>query len=283
MTFIKNLFIGIIIGISNIIPGVSGGTMMVVFNVFDKLVHAVSKFTSDVKNNFLLLFSIVSGAGLGILLFSKGLSYLLSNFYMVTNFFFIGIILGSFPMVYKKSVADKFKPLHLIPCAITLAIMLFTVYFVPNINSTVKETLSVFTFFHLLIISALAAFCMIIPGISGSFVMVLFGTYETVIAAISKFNILILIPVAIGCLIGLFLGSKIIDKLLRKYPQATYFSILGFMIGSIPAIIQNVALKDAFIGGTAIIYSALFCILGLAISLIFSVDSLKNRIFMHKN
>ena len=88
MSFIKNLIAGAIIGIANIIPGVSGGTMMVILNVFDKIVDAISHFTKAVKKNLLYLLPILLGAAIGILAFSKGITFMLDYYPMITNFFF---------------------------------------------------------------------------------------------------------------------------------------------------------------------------------------------------
>lgn len=279
MDFLKNVLYGMIIGLANIIPGVSGGTMAVVLNVFDRLISSISNIRKSFKKNAIFLLGIGIGAGLAILLFSKGISFLLDNHYMVTNFFFVGVILGSIPLVYKKATFDIFKPQHIIWGVITLILMLITVYVVPSADSqNIVTVLTLFQFVKLFIITAISAICMIIPGISGSFVMLLFGTYETVTVAISDLNLLILLPVALGAATGILVGSKIIDGLLKRYPQATYFSILGFMIGSIPAIVDKIAGENAFIGGMPLVIGVVVLIVGAAISYAFSNENLKEKI-----
>lgn len=279
MDFLKNVLYGMIIGLANIIPGVSGGTMAVVLNVFDRLISSISNIRKSFKKNAIFLLGIGIGAGLAILLFSKGISFLLDNHYMVTNFFFVGVILGSIPLVYKKATFDVFKPQHIIWGVITLILMLITVYVVPSADSqNIVTVLTLFQFVKLFIITAISAICMIIPGISGSFVMLLFGTYETVTVAISDLNLLILLPVALGAATGILVGSKIIDGLLKRYPQATYFSILGFMIGSIPAIVDKIAGENAFIGGMPLVIGVVVLIVGAAISYAFSNENLKEKI-----
>lgn len=270
-----------VIGIANIIPGVSGGTMMVVLNVFDRLVYAISNIRKEFKKSAKFLLSIGIGAVVAILLFSSLISWLLDHHYMVTNFFFIGVILGSIPLVLRKATADRFKPMHIIPCLITLAIMLFTIYFVPNASDTIMRTLTPFVFFKLVAISAVSAICMIIPGISGSFVMLMFGTYETVAVALSEMNILILVPVAVGVVLGMLFGSKLIAKLLQRYPQFTYFSILGFMLGSIPAIVEKIQVEKAFVGGWPVAAAVVVLLIGAAISYLFSDETFKARITSH--
>lgn len=277
MSFIKNILIGAIIGLANIIPGVSGGTMAVVLNVYDRLIGAISNIKKSFRKNGMFLAALVIGAALAILLFSRVIAYFLDNFYMITNFFFIGIIVGSIPMVYKRATEERFKPMHMLACAATLAIMLFTVYFIPVSGETgaIITTISLASFVKLFFVSIISAICMIIPGISGSFVMLLFGTYETVTTAISDFNIIILIPVGAGALFGILMGSKVIEFVLKKFPQATYFAILGFMLGSMPAIVDKIQAENAFVGGWQVVIAILVLIIGMAVSYLFSDEKFK--------
>lgn len=282
ITFLKNTLIGAIVGIANIIPGVSGGTMMVVLGVFDKLIGAVSNIRKEFKKSVLTLLPFLLGAGGAILLLSSAITYLLDYHYMATNLFFVGVIVGSIPMVWKKSTAGGFRWQYVFIGLITLGIMLFTVYFAPDSSGDIIRELSVFSTIKLVVCSAIAAFSMIVPGISGSFMMLLFGTYTTVTTAISEMNILVLIPIAIGILIGLLFGSKLISLLLEKFPQATYFAILGFMIGSIPAIIENTLQRDALVGGISLVIGIAVFLIGGAVSYIFSDETLKDRIAQRK-
>lgn len=283
MTFIKNMIYGMVIGLANIIPGVSGGTMAVVLNVYDRLIDSISNLKKNLKNNFGFLSALLIGAVIAILLFSKAITYLLDNHYMITNLFFVGIIVGSIPMVLKKATQDSFKPLHIIPCIVTLVAMLITVYFSPSSSSeTIITTISVLSFIKLTAISAVAAICMIIPGISGSFVMLLFGVYETITTAIDDLNILVLIPIAIGTISGILLGSKLIQKFLSRYPQAAYFAILGFMFGSIPAIFSKIGSEGAYLNGSPIVIGIIVAIIGFAISYLFTNERFK-KLIMNKN
>lgn len=278
ISFIKTFLYGAIIGIANIIPGVSGGTIMVVLDVFDDIVGAIGSLRKNFFKSAKFLLTILAGAGVAILLCSSLINYLLTNHYMIVNFFFIGVIVGSFPLIIKKATEDGFKPYHLIACTVTLSAMLFTVYFVPSAEETVVRTLTAWAFVKLLAISAFSAFCMIIPGISGSFVMLMFGTYETVTAAISELNIIVLIPIGIGVLLGVLLGSKIIDSLIKRYPQMTYFAILGFMLGSIPAIIEKINGESAFVGGTPAVVAGAVAIVGIALSYLFTNEKFKSAL-----
>lgn len=281
MSIIKNILCGIVIGIANIIPGVSGGTMMVVLDVFDRIVGAIGGLRKNWKKNIPFLLEILLGAAAGIILFSKLLSYLLETRYMVTNFFFIGVILGSIPLVYRRATADRLKQGHLLFCCLTLILMLCTVYAVPGTPDTLIREVSWLSALRLFASGALAAVCMIIPGISGSFVLLLFGAYETIAVAIAEWNFAVLLPVGIGIVAGLLLGCKAIAVLLRRYPQATYFSILGFVIGSIPAIVEKIRQEQAFVGGGSLWIAIGVLLFGMALSYLFSNEGIKEKIRTH--
>lgn len=271
----KNIIFGAIIGVANVIPGVSGGTMAVVLGIYDVLISAISNFTKNIKSSLKLLIPIAIGGGAGILLFAKLLSYCLDNHYMLTNFFFVGVILGSIPLIFLKAIGEtkesrdtfKLNLGHIISFLATLAIMIYML-FSSNIteNTTIITSLTPFSFFYLLLSGAIAAICMIIPGISGSFVLVLLGAYSTIITAVDNLNVLILLPVVIGIILGILLGAKVIEKILVKYSSQAYFAILGFVLGSIPVIINNIYLLDAFKGGIYILLSVIIIVFGTCLS-----------------
>lgn len=271
-----------IIGLANIIPGVSGGTMAVVFGVFDRLIASISNIRKEFKKSILFLLPIGLGAGAAILLLSQGLKWLLEHHYMATNLFFVGVIVGSIPMIFGKAVEGGFKIRNLIPFAVTFAMMIVMIFLSPEGETVIVRTLDVFMFIKLLVFSAIAAISMIIPGLSGSFVMLLLGTYNTVITAIAELNIVMLIPVVIGVALGILFGSKLINWLIVRFPQATYFAILGFVIGSIPTIFEKIGAAQAYRGGWELVIGILVGVIGILISFVFSSETLKERLFKKK-
>ena len=240
MEFIKNILKGMVIGISNIIPGVSGGTMAVVLGIYDKLISTINNFFKDIKKNIVFLGTIGIGAVLGILLFSKLLTYLLEpkNGYMqATHFFFIGLIIGSLPIIYKKATEKKVEKKNYIFLIVAFLIV-FGMSLMGDAKSSTEviRTLSVGVAIKLCIAGFVAAAAMILPGVSGSFILLLMGIYSTVVTAVSEMNIMLLIPVGVGVVLGVLTMTKIIEALFKKYPQTAYFTILGLIIGSIIAI-----------------------------------------------
>lgn len=233
----KLMIYGAIIGVANIIPGVSGGTMAVILNVYDKLIQSISNLRTDFINSIKFLIPVGIGGGVGILAFSKLIEFCLETFATATNLVFVGLIIGSIPMMLGKVKESKIETISIAIGVITLAAMVYMGVANPDENSgQVITVLTLGSFIHLFLTSIIAAGAMIIPGVSGSFILLLLGTYTTILTAVSNLNILIIIPVGLGCITGVLVCAKLLDKLFANYPQQTYAGILGLMIGSITVI-----------------------------------------------
>ncbi len=237
MEHIINVLKGVVIGVANAIPGVSGGTMMVIMKVFDRLLGAVTLNLKKLKENFVFLLTIIIGMGIGVILSAKVLNICFENFYVQTQFFFMGVVLGSLPMIYKEATKEKkLEPLHLIPFAIGLGVIIGVTVISMSATNSVITSLTPVTFFYLLMISVVAAAAMIMPGLSGSLVLLILGGYQTVINAVDEMNIMVLIPVGIGVILGILLCAKVITLCLKKWQRGTYAVILGLIVGSFYAI-----------------------------------------------
>lgn len=280
MEFIWNMIYGAIIGIANIIPGVSGGTMAVILNIYDELISAVSNFTKAFKKSLMLLIPIGLGAGAGIILFSKLIGYLLETHPMPVNFFFMGLIIGSVPMIYKRATVKEFKVVSLIPFVIAMAIMVGMSFLSKDEAAvdTLITTITLGTAIKLIVCGAIAAACTILPGVSGSLILVVLGVYTSVLNAISTFNIPVLFFVGIGVLIGLLGGAKLIDICLRTNEQLTFFAILGLVVGSVVPVFK--ASGFAF-GGQAVV-AIMTLALGIGISLLFASEKFQARVRRNK-
>ncbi|MGN0640086.1 MAG: DUF368 domain-containing protein [Oscillospiraceae bacterium] len=265
--YLKYFLCGLIFGTANVIPGVSGGTMLVVFGIFDRLTDAISGIKKIFKNfPFLLTFAL--GAGAGILVSAKVISQMFVSFGVQTNMFFIGLILGGIPLIYRLGTAEKKpKPLCIVPFVIAMAFVIaLAVLEKLNIFSLTAETVEGFDLvFSLKMVgsAALAAVTMIIPGISGSFVMMLLGVYETIIGALSNFNFYVIIPFAIGAVVGIVVGAKLISMLIAKNRLMVYSALMGLVIGSVYAI-----LPDGFGFNLQTGYGFVFLLLGVVASVL---------------
>ncbi|MFI3228067.1 MAG: DUF368 domain-containing protein [Clostridia bacterium] len=245
----RTFFYGMIIGVANIIPGVSGGTMAVILNIYDKIISSISNLRTDFKNSLKFLIPLGLGSGIGILLFAKIIDFCLENFASATSLVFLGLILGSIPMINKKASEYNKTTSGYLCMAVAIIILGFMHFSNIDDSSTLITTLSAGSFAKLFFASFIAAGAMIIPGISGSFILLLLGIYSSILTAISNFNILILIPVGLGCGVGILVCAKIIDILFKKYPQQTYMGILGLMIGSMIIIVPQFTASFEFLIG----------------------------------
>lgn len=250
MNYFINFLKGAAVGIANIIPGVSGGTLAVITGIYNKLIDIIGNFLSHLKSwtklkeDFKFLIPIGLGAVIGIVLFSKVLKWLLATFNMPTMFCFMGLIIGSLPLLFNQAKEKGFKIKYLIPFAITLILMII----LNIIGANVTEGSGIETFdktpinmILLVFYGFIAAGTMVIPGISGSMVMMIMGIYTAILTAVSTLDIIILLPFAFGVLIGVIVVSKLMDILLEKFYSYTYFAILGFIIGSIIFIFPGFA------------------------------------------
>lgn len=234
MEYIKNIIYGMLIGVANAIPGVSGGTMAVILDIYDKIMYAIS--FKNIKNNLRFLISLAIGAILGIFLLSNVIVRAMTTYPIILNFCFIGLVLGSIPALYKKAKGDSVKPRNWFFFAAALALMIFLT--IVNPDATANKTLAEFGGISpgfcvwLFITAVISMIAMILPGLSGSLIFLLLGTYGIVMESIATFNFILIAVIGLGVITGAFIGVKIIKKMLRFHPQALYFGILGLMVGS---------------------------------------------------
>ena len=239
---------GMLIGVANIIPGVSGGTLMITLGLYEEVIDTISHFFKNFKKNLKFVIPLGIGMVLAILLLSKLISLCLDKYPFPTTFFFIGLILGGIPLLWRKTSAAKKKMSNWLVFLITFAIVFAFAFlksgdFVVDLNS-----LTPVGYITLFIVGIISAATMVIPGISGSFVLMMLGYYEPIVNTIkdlTKFdllghNLLILIPFGIGIIVGIVLVAKLIEYLLRKYPVKTYYGVLGFVLASIVAIVKPI-------------------------------------------
>ena len=237
----NSIFGGMFVGIANIIPGVSGGTMLVIFNLFDKLTYAVSDIfkrkTDTRKQSILLLFKVLISAAFGIILFAKILGFTLKYYEAETIMCFMGLILFSVPIIIKDELKNEKFNILLFIVGFALIIGLEILQKNTFTNST-KSTMNLMHFASMSGLGIIGGATMIFPGVSGSMVMLVLGKYELVrnyIDELTSFNkeaIISLCFLGIGVLIGIIGSAKITNYLLKKHRGKTMSLILGFIIAS---------------------------------------------------
>lgn len=283
MEIIKTFLIGICVGMANVIPGVSGGTMAVVFNIYDKFVNAITLNFKKIWQNRKFVFPLLTGMALGVLLFSKLITILYTHFPLQTNWCFVGLIVGSIPIMFKlmilggtqedsespKTKLSGGKIISMVACAIagfalvSLFAYLQTKFDKNAVEQAVMPDVSVKLLVRIFSAGILGAVAMIIPGISGSLLMLVMGVYTIVISCIpALFNpstfmhaLILLLPNGVGVIIGLLCGAKLISWLFKIAPNQTYAVIFGLLCCS-----AFVLMKFNFTGVLSIVGAiAAFC------------------------
>ena len=250
LQWILDILRGAVIGVSNIIPGVSGGTMAVSMGIYDRVIYAVNNLFKQFKKNFRDLLPILIGVLIGLFAFAALIGTLLGTksdeiplTRLPTNFAFIGLILGGLPAIYKRVNMKSAK----LPGVILFLLFLALVVVLPLLNPPEARTVdhSLGTALLMLPLGALASATMVIPGVSGSMILMLLGYYNSVINAMNDLrggdwsSLAILLPYAVGLLVGIVFIAKLMNFLLRKHAALTFCAIFGLVIGSPVALLMQ--------------------------------------------
>lgn len=236
---------GFIIGAANIVPGVSGGTIMVSLNVFEDLIYAANHFFEDKKKNIKFLLNIAIGIVLALLIMSFVITYCLENHQVPTIILFIAIIMGGLPSIFKHVEKESYKLSYFIAFLIPFISIICMSLTTETTNIVLFNDMNILSYIKLFLMGILSASAMIVPGLSGSFMLMLFGYYESILTAIKEFltfndmisNFFILLSFGVGIIIGLLIIIRLIEYLLKNFKHITYFAIIGFIIASIISII----------------------------------------------
>ncbi|TCI44665.1 MULTISPECIES: DUF368 domain-containing protein [Exiguobacterium] len=233
----KNILRGIAMGTSDLIPGVSGGTIAVILGIYDRLIEAISGvFSRQWKKHIGFLIPLAIGMGTAILGLSRLIEFLLLEYYAPTQFFFIGLILGIIPLLmFEFKSRATMRPVHIVAMVIG-AILVASMAIIKPADTAIITELSTGTALLLFFSGWLGSMAMLLPGISGSFVLLLIGVYPTVISALSNLNVLIIGIVGLGVAVGFIVSSKVIRYLLGNFPGMTFSVILGLVIGSLAVV-----------------------------------------------
>ena len=260
MKFLVEIVKGIFVGIANVIPGVSGGTMAVSFGIYDKIISSVTNLFKDFKNSVKTLFPIAIGIAVGVIAFTFIITDLLKYQPFCTSAAFTGLIVGGVPAIIKSlkesSTTDTHKSIsaNVIAFIVLFAISLFMPFLNGNAESGILLTADIGTMIKVFFLGIIAAATMVIPGVSGSLVLMILGYYFGIITAVKDFitglknldfgvmwdNALVLAPFAVGCILGIFFISKLIEWLFNNYPTATFSGILGLIVTSPISIFYKV-------------------------------------------
>ena len=280
MNLVKDILKGAIIGIANIIPSVSGGTMAVSMGIYDHLISAITGITKNFKKSMRVLIPIILGAAIGIIVLSYIITPALERYPLQTSSLFIGLILGGLPILIKHVKGAKIGIGHIVVFILLFVLAIGMAFFNETESNVTDITINFGTTIQLFLVGIAASATMIIPGVSGSMVMMILGFYNIIITNIRMFidalisfdipalihGLSVFVPFGIGILAGIGIVARIIEILLKKQPIVTYYGILGLVIASPIAILYNVGFSA--LSFVSIIASIIMFTIGFVIAFV---------------
>lgn len=250
---LKRILQGVVVGIANIIPGVSGGTMLVSMGLYDRLIESITHLFRDWKKSVRFLLPIFIGAGLALVLLAKLFEYLLGTWPVPTTLGFCGLIAGSLPFILNKVRHKGFNTSMAVCFLLFFALVVGMALLGENSGAQASVTITPMNVILLFLVGIIAAATMVIPGVSGSMMLMLLGYYEPILHLINQFvSGLIhfdmgkllpacdaLIPCGLGIVVGIFAVAKLIEWVMDRWPAQTYWAIIGLIVASPVAILLN--------------------------------------------
>lgn len=236
-------FKGMIVGGTMLVPGVSGGSMAMILGIYKRLTDAVSRFSQNKKENFFFLLVFCLGGGIGMLLFAKPLSGLIERYPMPMLYFFTGAVAGGVPLICRQAKIKSFS--WKIPGYILIgvvSVLLFSVIFQSDVfaGTQMQSARENQSFLFLLPAGFVAAIALVLPGISVSYLFLMMGLYEELMHALTELSFSFLLPLGAGLLLGILFITKLLTRILEKYPQPSYLVILGFVIASMAQVFPGI-------------------------------------------
>lgn len=216
-----------------------------IFGLYEKLIDSCLHFFKDIKKNTAFLFPIILGALASIFIFSNFLQIAFNNFYIITSYSFIGLILGSIPAIFKQSRVGKITFSHIM-CLILSFVLSIYLIVLENFSNYFPSS---FSNSYLILAGFLMSTGIVIPGISKTVILMMLGIYSSYLSAISTFNFAILIPLGIGLILGSIIFMYIINFLFSYFKSYTYFLILGFVLGSVFVIFPGFRFSFEYVLG----------------------------------
>ncbi len=231
----RNFLKGIIVGIGGIAPGLSGSVLLVILGLYQKTINAIGTIFKDFKKNVAFLFPLFLGFGVGVIIFSKIVDFLLENYEMYTRFTFLGLVLGTIPLFYKEVKKEGFNKKYYIVMLISAiaGIALF------SFNKDLFPVITDPNLFQSVLLGFAVAGSSIVPGVDSAVILSTLGLYELYVGSIADFNLSILIPAAFGLGIGVLVISFLMNKLLSKFYTVTFSIIFGLFLSIIPNVLNS--------------------------------------------
>lgn len=236
----ERFFKGIIVGLGGVAPGLSGSVLLIIFGLYQKTLEALGSLMTNFRKNLRFLAPLVAGMFLGVLLFSKFIDFFLNTYEMPTRFCFLGLILGTLPMVWKEVKKEGFSRKYYL--VIALAVVAGTWFFTVNPNAFPQVTDP--TLLQKLLLGVAVAATAIVPGVDPAVFLSTLGFYEMYVAALANVDLSILIPMVGGLAVGAVAISFAMSLLFKRFYTASFSVIFGIFLSMIP----NMLTADCVLG-----------------------------------
>ena len=231
ITFLK----GLIVGIGGIAPGLSGSVLLVILGLYQKTINAFATLFKNFKKNILFLLPLCIGFGMGAIIFSKIVDFLLNNFEAWTRFTFLCLVIGTIPLFYKEVKKEGFSNKYYLVIIITTILGLSIFSFNSNLFLPITNP----NLFQSIILGIAVAGSSIVPGVDSAVILSTLGLYELYVSSLANFDLSILIPAGFGLIIGVIVISFIINKLITKFYTMTFSIIFGLFLSIIPNVLNE--------------------------------------------
>ncbi|MBU5473821.1 DUF368 domain-containing protein [Roseburia sp. MSJ-14] len=273
---LKMILKGVVIGVANIIPGVSGGTMAVSMGIYDKIIHAATHLLSEFKKSMKVLIPILIGAALGLVVVARVIQIMFDKAPLQTNLLFVGLIVGGLPAMTKKVKGQSIRLPHIMACVLFFAFVVGLAAMGETEGAAADMTFNAINVVKLFGVGIVASATMVIPGVSGSMILMIMGYYNPILKEVNRFidNLVsfnvpglmdgcaVLVPFGIGVVVGIFAIAKLIEIIFTKFPYVAYWAIIGLIIASPFAILMMNSL------GTISVVTVLTGIVALAVGIV---------------
>lgn len=270
MKYIINFLKGVVVGIGGIAPGLSGSVMLIILGLYEKMIRAMGTLFKNFKKNITFLIPLVLGFGCGVLIFSKIVDFMLTHYEFQTRYLFLGLVLGTVPLFYKQVKKRGFNKKFYI-LIIVFAIVGFSLF---SLNKSLFPVITNPNIFQSALLGVAVAGSSIIPGVDSAVILSALGLYELYVSSLADLNISILIPAAVGLIVGAGLIAVLMNFLIKKFYTVTFSIIFGLFLSIIPKVLNDSCIWDSPV---KIIISVLLSVLGFLISFYFGDISANNE------
>lgn len=251
---------GILVGLGGVAPGLSGSVLLIIFGLYRQTLDALGSLFRSFRKNAAFLLPLVAGMFTGVLLFSKVIDFFLTGYEMPTRFCFLGLILGTIPMVWKEVRKEGFSRGYygLILVSVLGGICFFTLN--PNLFPQIKDP----NLLQCIALGVAVAATAIIPGVDPAVFLSTLGFYEMYVRALAEFSLPILLPMVIGLVLGAAGISAAMTLLFKRWYTGTFSVIFGIFLSMVPNMLNDTCVL-AWNGRSLV--SLVVMVLGFALSL----------------